>query len=737
MIIVAIPKKINNHPLFHSRVLPVGFKLFPEHGFPITSFGNDAGTLWGQPGVVPRTKFSNAGNLILLFLFLFVSTAEARARSSRYLVIPAIFSNDMVLQQKSVDPIWGRADPGSKVIVKTSWGEKAGTIVSRDSIWTVRLRTRSAGGPYELTVSVGDTTATFSNVMLGEVWLCSGQSNMEIPLQGWQPEYPIENSAAEIDSANYPDIRLFTVARAYSVTPDFNCVGKWSECTPRTAAPFSAVGYFFGRKLFKKLHVPIGLISSVWGGTEIQPWIGAKYLSKMRSYRKRVETIESSGSLIAALEKWVKSHPVIDISARPEQDQWKGLDFDDSRCSEVNCDDSLWNTVKLPNFWIYNYEVHAGRFIGAVWFRKIVQIPKNWVDSTLVIDLGPIGGMDETWVNGVKVGGILEPGYDATPRVYDVPGSAVSDTTLTIAIRIPDISSWGGIYGNGVKMEVHPKSDSAESVPLSGTWKFMPVAQYINGKFYVFSPDGEICFRPKVPFAYSENSPTVLYNGMIAPLIPFRIKGVIWYQGESNVGMPYSYRYLFPLLINGWRAAWGEGNFPFYWVQIAPYHYGKASYSYVIRDAQRETLSLPHTGMAVTLDIANPTTIHPTDKQDVGLRLALWALDKNYGLPGIYSGPLYKSMRVRRGKAIISFKYVDGGLVFRPLNGESNFIIAGRDSQFVKAEVRVVGRTLQVFSPKISHPIAVRYTWGNAEESTLFNKAGLPASTFRTDNWHW
>ncbi len=672
---------------------------------------------------------------VLLSILLLFSVSGAKAAPKSVLVMPSLFSDNMVLQQKSVVPVWGKGEPGQKIYVAGSWGAEAKTAVRLDSSWEVRLRTVKAGGPYVLNVTAGDSTIRYTNVMLGEVWVCSGQSNMQMPLAGWPPLFPLNNASEEIRKAEYPDIRLFTASPKYAVTPQSDCSGSWTECTPKTAAEFSAVGYFFGRKLYSELHVPIGLIWSVWGGTEIQPWIGAKYLSRMASYKDKVETIENSSGLISARMKWIYSHPVLDVASKAPQERWKGLDFDDIRCPEVNYNDSLWRSVKLPDYWIYNYENRDGRFIGAVWFRKKVNIPKSWLDSTLVLDLGPIGGMDETWVNGTKVGGILERGYDASPRVYDIPGSVVDDTILTVAIRVPLISSWGGIWGNNVPMEVHPQFDSTQTVSLSGAWKFMPVAQYLHGKYYVFSPDGEIYSRPKLPFAYSENTPTVLYNGMIAPLIPYRIRGVIWYQGESNTNEPYDYKNLFPLMIKDWRAAWGEGDFPFYWVQIAPYHYGKEANSEVIRNAQRETLSLPHTGMAVTLDIGTPGRIHPPDKQDVGLRLALWALAKQYGENVVYSGPLYRSMKVRGDKVMVSFSHASGGLVFKPLDGDSNFIIAGKDSVFVVGKVKVEGRTLVVYSPRVKHPIAVRYAWGNAQEATLFNKAGLPASTFKTDHW--
>lgn len=672
--------------------------------------------------------------LIILLLAL-ASVVQAQTGSSNYFVMPAIFSDNMVLQQKSDVPVWGKAKPNEKVTVRASWGATAKTVVRPDSNWEVHLKTVKAGGPYDVRVTAGKSVIVYKNVMLGEVWLCSGQSNMEIPLEGWPPQAPIQNSAEEISKANYPDIRLFHVARAIAPTPNYNCVGTWTECTPRAAATFSAVGYFFGRRLYRELHVPIGLIMSVWGGTKIQPWISAKYLSEMPFYKPAALEVENAAGLVEAQKKWIRSHPVINVISKNPETMWEGLNFDDSKCPDKNYDDSSWKTMKLPVLW---QNTPDGQFNGAVWFRKSIQIPKTWVGSELVLHLGPIDDMDETWVNGTKVGGILKEGYYAVPRVYDVPENIVTDTTLTIAVRVLDIGGFGGIWGNGIKMEINPKSDSMQTVPLSGEWKFRPVAEYVNSNFYVYSPDGEFYLRPQLPLTFNENTPTVLFNGMIAPVIPYRIKGVIWYQGESNSDTPSdynNYKYLFPLMIQNWRADWKEGDFPFYWVQIAPFNYGEKSKSYVVRNAQRQTLSVPNTGMAVTLDIGTVDNIHPPDKLDVGLRLARWALVKDYGRHIVYSGPLYESMKVEDGKAVISFKDIGKGLVFKPIEGSTNFVIAGADSNFVKADVEVVGKTLVVYSPEVKHPLAVRYAWTNRDQATLFNKEGLPASTFRTDDW--
>ncbi len=649
--------------------------------------------------------------------------------------MPSLFSDNMVLQQKTKVNFWGMASPGTSISIKTGWGASAKTTVKRDGTWQVKLKTVKAGGPYEVKLQVGDSSIVYKNVMLGEVWVCSGQSNMEIPLQGWPPDNPIQNSAEEIKAANYPDIRLFSVARAVSASPEFNCVGTWSECNPQTAATFSAVGYFFGRKLYEELHVPIGLIFSTWGGTKIQSWISGKSLEQLPKYKAVVDKVDSARPEIKRLNEWILSHPVIDVTARSPVHQYEGLDFGDSACSNPDFDDNAWHTMKLPTYW---QTTDAGVFNGAVWFRKRIELPRNWLDTNLVIALGPIDDMDETYVNGEKVGGLLGGGFYATPRVYDIPKEIVKDSILTIAVRVLDIGGFGGIWGGGVKMQIHPRDDSSQIVLLSGEWKYLPVAEFINNKFYVYGSGGEFNNRPKTFVDMSPFTPTMLFNGMIAPLIPYTIKGVTWYQGESNSDLPgdyNSYEALFKLMIKNWRADWHEGNFPFYFVQIAPFTYSEKSKSYMVRDAQFRTLSVANTGIAVTLDIGSLATIHPPDKQDVGLRLALWALAKNYRKKFVYSGPLYRSMKIRKGQMILSFDDVDGGLVVKDSSGNTNFLIAGKDGVFVKANVKIDGKKLIVYSDEVKKPMAVRYTWGNMDGATLFNKAGMPSPTFRTDKW--
>ena len=672
-------------------------------------------------------------NIVILFLLVTVAQAELRHSA---VIIPVVFSDNMVMQQNANVPFWGKAVPGTKVTVKTSWGKIARTAVKADSLWNVRLATLKAGGPFEVTIIVGDSVVTYKNVMLGEVWLCSGQSNMEIPLEGWPPGNPIQNSEAEIEQANYPDIRLFTVTRAVSISPEFDCAGRWIECNSKTAAKFSAAAYFFGRKLHAELKVPIGLIFSSWGGTKIQSWISGAYLREIAGYKSTVDKISSDTGEVKKLNAWIRSHPAVDISMKDAAHQYENLDFGDSACSTMDFNDRAWRKMALPARW---ESTAIGDFHGTVWFRKKVEIPRRWQSEKLVIELGPIDDMDACYANGIRIGAMENGGFGRTPRIYPLPKEFVRDTTVTIALRVIHNDGAGGIWGGGMKMRIHPEiaHDTTDAVALSGEWNYLPVAEYMGSNFYMYKVLGEEFYgRPKATLSIGSSSPTMLYNGMIAPLIPYCIKGAIWYQGESNSGSPDDYKDLFSLMIKNWRSGWGEGNFPFYYVQIAPYSYGMNTKSHVIRDAQRLTLAEPNTGMAVTLDIASITAIHPSDKQDVGLRLALWALAKSYHRNVICSGPLYKSMKTRKEKIILSFDYAGKGLVFKENNGESNFLISGKDSIFVRANVEVDGKRLIVSSNEVKEPIAVRYAWTNEAVATLFNKEGLPASTFRTDRWN-
>lgn len=638
-------------------------------------------------------------SLLVLFIF-FIFTASAEIR------LPAIIADNMVLQQQSSDPIWGWASPGEQISVTGSWanGVTVKTQAGENGKWMVSIHTPKAGGPYTLTIK-GDETIVLKNVMIGEVWVCSGQSNMEMPVSGW-PGASILNSAKEISAADYPNIRLFTVKRKVAFKPQENCTGSWSECSPQTVKNFSATAYFFGRQLYKKLKVPVGLIHSSWGGTVAEAWTSSSALRKLGGFDKALNTVDSIQNHLNEIRKKDEENAKLwDQKSNYINLQYSHTDFNDAE----------WKTMQLPDHW---EDAGLPGIDGIVWFRKVVNIPASWAGKDLTLDLGPIDDEDITWFNGKEVGAIRKEGFWAKSRSYTVPGSVVKTGKNTIAIRVTDLRGNGGIYGDKKSMQLYPVNESPDQgISLAGDWKY---------KVAVVKQPSNLGENP--------NTPSVLFNGMIAPLIPFGIRGAIWYQGEANVGRADQYAKLFPAMIADWRNRWSRGDFPFYFVQIAPYPYGgNGMQAAALRDAQRKSLRVPHSGMVVTLDIGDTTNIHPANKEEVGRRLSLWALNKIYGQSDIvYSGPLYNSMQVKGNKAIISFTHTDGGLMTKggPLN---SFEIAGANGQFVPAKARIQDNQVVVQSDEVDHPTAVRYGWRDTAVPHLFNEAGLPASSFSTE----
>jgi sialate O-acetylesterase len=665
-------------------------------------------------------------SLVILLTFLMFP-------QEKYMVnIPSIFSNNMVLQQNSEANFWGKAEAYLKVNITGSWGNTVNTIVQPDGLFSAKLKTPSAGGPYQVYLKIGDSTIIYKNVLIGEVWICSGQSNMEMPLMGWPPYGLISNSDEEIKNANNSKIRLFTVSRGVSDEKEFNCVGSWDELNPQSAASFSATAYFFGRKLYEDLKIPIGLIHTSWGGTPAQAWTSADYLKTLGDFDNILSDIESSKGEIDRYTNWLSSHPVIDLRNNKSELRWENLSFDDNDCTQITFNDSSWKEMNLPTYW---ESKEVGNFDGVIWFRKKIEIHNDWINQELVLSLGPIDDMDRTFVNGKLVGAHEREGYYQTDRIYTVPKEIVNSNEILIAVRVLDNQGGGGMWGTKENLNIHPVY-SSELISLAGSWKYLPVAEYKAQKFYVFGvAQNDYYQKPEMKVQISENTPSALYNAMIYPLIPYNIRGVIWYQGEANTENPKQYETLFPTMIKNWRKDWQLGDFPFYYVQIAPYNYGEKIHSEFLREAQLKTLSVKNTGMAVTLDIGNPQNIHPSDKKNVGERLADWALAKIYNKKVVYSGPIYKSMKASEDNIVLTFDYAKNGLIIKELNGENNFQIAGKDKIFKNALVKVQGNKLIVLSNEVKNPVAVRYAFTNTSEATLFNKEGVPASSFRTDDW--
>jgi sialate O-acetylesterase len=634
----------------------------------------------------------------------------------------------MLLQQKTNAKIWGKANPGSKISVSTGWNSVSKTVTGKDGKWSVILDTPEAGGPYTITISAKDTTITVKNVLIGEVWFCSGQSNMEMPLAGWPPNDTIMHSAITIASASVPEIRLFNVRRRISDEPLDDCSGKWEICTPETVAQFSATAYFFGKKLHDDLHVPVGLIESAWGGTPSESWTSSAALENASEFISEMKAIKESAPLVAEYQTWLNSHK----QAEPKPagtDQWKDLSFDDENISSPEFKDNEWPVMALPGL----FEKVIGDFDGAVWFRKTLEIPQKLTGKDLVLSLGPIDDMDITYFNGKLVGSNEVSGVWSVDRNYDIPASLVKAGANTISVRVIDNQGGGGIYGIPEKMKLSLRSDAKISVPLKGDWKYQPVAEFKDNRFYIYDISKNEYQGRKRPVSIGSGTPSVLYNGMVNPVLPFRIKGAIWYQGEGNVGRAEQYTKIFPAMIQNWRDAWEIKDFPFYFVQIAPYVYAgvDSTESAVLREAQESALKLPKTGMAVVLDVATVMNIHPPFKKEVGERLALLALNNDYGKLNQCNGPVYKSMMVDAAIVKIKFDNTGEGLMSKDVNLKE-FEIAGRDGRYVKANARIVNNEVLVSSKLVNEPVSVRYCWRNGAVASLFNKEGMPAWQFRT-----
>lgn len=636
-----------------------------------------------------------------------------------------IFSDNMVLQQKSNISIWGWATSGSKINIKTSWGANISSITGQDGKWLMKIKTPSTDGKSQsLTISSEDTTIVLNNVLLGEVWLCSGQSNMEMPVSGWLPNDPLDNSEIEINEANYPAIRMFTVNRNKSFTPQETCEGNWEVCNPENVPGFSATAYFFGLKLHKELKVPVGLIHSSWSGSPAQSWVEADFLENIVGYKDIKEKIAMVEDSSSPYNIWLNS------MKRKTQDkfiQHKEFNLSDSSFEGImdyDYDDSAWDTISTTTM---DKVFQNDNFNGMAWFRQEFTFGEDTGSDEYQIFLGKVDDLNTTFINGTMVGRKEHWGGNDKEQRYTIPAGLLKKGRNVLAVRVIDVWEKGGLLSRPAILTKEGK----EIQPLGNSWKYLPTAILLNEVFYVLKNgfDNRVIPNP-THLQLNPHSPTVLYNAMIAPLIPYKIKGAIWYQGESNIGEPDQYRSLFPAVFNSWRSNWGIGDFPFYYAQLASFDYGSDKVA-ELREVQLETLKEENVGMAVTMDIGSLTTIHPPNKQDVGKRLALWALAKDYGKKNlVYSGPLYKSVEFIESMVIVSFDHVGSGL-YSPDKILTHFEIAGEDLVFYKAHAVVNGDKVIIQSDKVSEPKSVRFAWDDKAKPNLFNKEGLPASPFR------
>lgn len=629
--------------------------------------------------------------------------------------VSTVFGDNMVLQRGKPDAIWGWAEPGESVRVEI--GEKVATgVAGADRRWQVKIEPPAAGGPYMVRI-LGHETVELHNVMVGDVWLCGGQSNMGLPLRF------TKDADAEIKRANYPEIRFFTVGGHPAYHRVDVIEGKWQAVSPETASWVSAVAYYFARRVQQDVHVPIGLVVDAVGGTPAEAWTSEAALRPLHDFdvplaeldRLRATNAPEYGNYVM---HWYDRYDT------GQKNNWAAADFDDS----------AWKSVPVPGGFA---ELGVPDTPALVWFRKEITLPDPLPKAAAqtnpapgpfarggnMLSLGEIERMDTAYVNGTEVGGSA---WVENPRRYFIRDGVLKPGRNVIAIRVLKTKHDGGFLSKPEDLNL-TLADGTK-IPLAGEWK------------------GNVSVDAKppqpLPIAY-ENwpvMPDVLYEGMLEPIAPLAITGVIWYQGEQNSPRGFQYRRILPAMIADWRALFGQGDFPFYIVGLPAF----TKHSDVpvngddwteLRESQAIAAAMvPNSCLAVTIDTGEADNIHAKEKEPVGDRLARCALAKHYGEKIVYSGPVLESVERVPGAIRLHFAHADGGLVVK---GEKlgEFSIAGDDRKWVWADARIEGDTVIVSSPSVPEPTQARYAWQSNPMATLFNGAGLPAAPFRTDNW--
>lgn len=646
-----------------------------------------------------------------------------------------LFTDNMVFQQNCQAPVWGKAAPGASVSVTPSWsGKTYRTTAGPDGSWSVKMDTpKGSFKKYTLTISDGEPVV-LQNVVVGEVWLASGQSNMQMPVESWRAVRTNQEDIA--GAAQYAGLRLLQVSRATGMkehdyfSADFD---KWKESSPETVRNFSAAAWYFGRKLMEELKVPVGIIHSSWGGTIIEAWMSEGAISLFPEMSASLAQVKSLSDNESERERTFEEE--IEAFTRDANIRDMGKSGGVAVWARPGFDDSSWKSIRLPSMVQELWPSTNGIF----WFRKTVDIPAGWAGKDLTLSLGPVDDFDETYWNGELVG---EGRIWNKAREYTIPARLVKDGQAVISIRCTDDHGNGGLYGASDLLFV--QGPDGQKIGLDGEWK-VTLSVSFEG-------------IPKST-AREPNMPTVLYNAMIRPLAPFAIKGAIWYQGESNAGKAYRYRDLMPSMILDWRALWGY-DFPFYITQIAGYKAvsqtpGDDSWA-ELREAQAmATRALDRCGMACIIDLGEAEDIHPVRKREVGERLARLALTNDYGRKLVADGPRFASYKINGSSVTVRFTDVAGGLRILPSgdfakerygttagmvekaeNGVlTGFQIAGPDRVWHWADARIEGDTVVVSSPDVPQPLAVRYAWSENPVCNLYNSEGLPAWPFRTDDW--
>lgn len=616
--------------------------------------------------------------------------------------LPHYITDNMVVQQCGTLTVNGHSVPDSEVTVKAGWSkDDLTTRADADGKFTVRIDTPPAGGPYSIKIKDRDGETTVENVVSGEVWICSGQSNMEFPAQGWTTVMDYDRVVA---TAQRPGIRLLQVRKRTAFAPQDDVEvngGGWQICSPASMADFSAIAYFFACELSETLKLPVGVIDTTWGGTPAEAWTSAEALGAVPGFETELADMLEAGHDAGTLERIYKSR----------LDGWMKLAMapsDDFDTSVMQSGDK-WHAIEVPGYW-----ENSGLpgLDGIVWLQRSIDIPASEAGKDLTLAFRAIDDEDETYFNGTLVG--TGAGYD-TPRNYTVPGKLVKAGSNVITIKVSDFGGEGGIAPGVAEATV-----GNLSLPLGGEWRYMVQRDFAQ-------------LPPKPVDPRGSSYPSVLYNAMLSPLSAMPVRGTIWYQGCANVGRDKQYGPLFKALIKDWRKLWGE-DMPFYFVQLAGFQAPKAvqpdSEWAALRNAQAKALELDNTGMAVAIDLGNPADIHPKNKQDVAHRLALIALNRDYGSDCVYKAPECVAVRRSGNSMILDFD----APVTATTSAVTGFIIAGKDGRFTTATPEIIDeRTIRLTSHVVDRPEYVRYNWADYPCGNLYGATGLPVAPFAND----
>lgn len=639
-------------------------------------------------------KYIAIRQLALLMLLTLLCVVNGRASVK----LPALISDGMVLQRDTELKLWGWASAGESIEI-SFLNKSYKTTADANGKWEVTFPPQKAGGPYQMQIN----DISINDILIGDVWLCSGQSNMETIISRVLDLYK-----DEVSQINNPYIRYLKTPLKYNftgVSDDING-GSWKSATPENILDFSALAYFFAKDLHDKYKVPIGLLNSSVGGSPIEAWLSKDALKQFPSDLQTAEQFAQVGYIdsIKAQEKKIANQWYSTLNQKD-----KGIS--DWFKSDLNTFD--WGTINLPGYWV---DKGIGNINGSFWFRKNFELPASMVGKPAVLRLGCIVDSDSAYINGKFVG---TTSYQYPPRIYTIPLEILHEGKNSVAVRVINSIGKGGF----VEDKPYQVIVGDESIDLTGEWKYKLGAE----------------MKPLAPQTFFQYKPMGLYNGMIAPVIDYPIKGVIWYQGEANTSKPTEYSALLSALITDWRMKWNRADLPFILAQLPNFMMAKEQPSEsnwaMLREAQSKVLEIPNTGMTVNIDLGEWNDIHPLNKKDVGHRLALIAMRIAYGDNKIISSaPIYKSMVVEGDKIILSFTEIGNG--FASTEKLKGFAIAGEDKQFVWADAKIEGDKVIVWSDKVKNPVAVRYAWAdNPEGANLRNKEGLPSSPFRTDNW--